>query len=114
MADQPSVILPQERGMDACVVPVCMSAAKAVTACDFMEPSIAENRRRHEGLGNVDFLVADVTELQQVRQGGCVHPRPQEHDSVAVAVRHAGCRARMQGADGSWQEISSLAAVVLP
>jgi hypothetical protein len=47
-------------------VPVCMPAAKAVTACDFMEPSIAENRRRHEGLGNVDFLVADVTELQQV------------------------------------------------
>lgn len=39
--------------------------AKHVTACDFMEVSIAENRRQHEALGNVGFLVADVTELQQ-------------------------------------------------
>lgn len=35
-------------------------------ACDFMEVSIAENRRQHEALGNVSFMVADVTELEQV------------------------------------------------
>jgi len=39
--------------------------AKQVTACDFMAVSIEENRRLHESLGNVDFIVADVTELQQ-------------------------------------------------
>jgi hypothetical protein len=32
-----------------------------------MAVSIEENRRLHESLGNVDFIVADVTELQQVR-----------------------------------------------
>jgi hypothetical protein len=31
-----------------------------------MAVSIAENRRQHEQLGNVSFVVADVTELQQV------------------------------------------------
>jgi hypothetical protein len=31
-----------------------------------MEVSIAENRRQHAALGNVGFLVADVTELEQV------------------------------------------------
>lgn len=35
-------------------------------ACDFMDVSIAENKRQHEKLGNVSFMVADVTELQQV------------------------------------------------
>jgi hypothetical protein len=44
-----------------------LRAAKHVTACDFMEVSIVENRRQHEALGNVSFMVADVTELQQVR-----------------------------------------------
>ncbi|WIA44324.1 hypothetical protein OEZ86_007114 [Tetradesmus obliquus] len=39
--------------------------AKHVMACDFMEVSIAENRRQHEALGNVSFMVADVTELEQ-------------------------------------------------
>eukprot|EP00775_Hariotina_reticulata_P003093 gene3093-3372_t len=39
--------------------------AKSVTACDFMEVSIAENKRQHAHLGNVSFLVADVTELTQ-------------------------------------------------
>ncbi|KAF6264581.1 S-adenosyl-L-methionine-dependent methyltransferase [Scenedesmus sp. NREL 46B-D3] len=39
--------------------------AKHVVACDFMEVSIAENRRQHEALGNVSFMVADVTELEQ-------------------------------------------------
>lgn len=48
-----------------------LPAAKAVTACDFMDVSIAENRRQHEALGNVDFVVADVVELQQV--GGEAH-----------------------------------------
>ncbi len=46
---------------------VVIIAAKSVTACDFMAVSIEENRRKHEALGNVDFIVADVTELQQVR-----------------------------------------------
>jgi len=46
---------------------VAAAAARAVTACDFMDVSIAENRRQHAALGNVDFIVADVTELQQVR-----------------------------------------------
>jgi hypothetical protein len=32
-----------------------------------MEVSIAENKRQHAHLGNVSFLVADVTELNQVR-----------------------------------------------
>lgn len=39
--------------------------AKQVTACDFMAVSIEENRRQHEALGNVDFVVADVTEMEQ-------------------------------------------------
>lgn len=38
--------------------------AKSVTACDFMEVSIDENRRRNGHLANVDFRVADVTTLQ--------------------------------------------------
>jgi hypothetical protein len=58
-----------------------------------MEPSIAENRRRHEALGNVDFLVADVTELQQVRQGAVhaagsqeMHPRASNCNPQSVAA----------------------------
>lgn len=43
-----------------------MCTAKTVTACDFMEVSIAENKCQHAHLGNVSFLVADVTELNQV------------------------------------------------
>ncbi len=35
-----------------------------------MEASIAENKRQHGALGNVSFLVADVTELQQARMHG--------------------------------------------
>jgi hypothetical protein len=44
----------------------CCPAAKSVTACDFMDVSIEENKRQHAALGNVDFLVADVTEMEQV------------------------------------------------
>lgn len=42
-------------------------AAKSVMAADFMPVSIAENKRLHGGLGNVSFMVADVTEMEQVR-----------------------------------------------
>jgi hypothetical protein len=31
-----------------------------------MDVSIEENKRQHAALGNVDFLVADVTEMEQV------------------------------------------------
>lgn len=45
---------------------VLSNAAKQVTACDFMAVSIEANRQQHAALGNVDFLVADVTEMEQV------------------------------------------------
>lgn len=52
--------------------PASCPAARAVTACDFMAVSIEENKQQHAALGNVDFLVADVTEMEQVgRHGGC-------------------------------------------
>jgi hypothetical protein len=52
------------------------TAAKQVTACDFMAVSIEENRRQHEALGNVDFLVADVTEMEQVWDTGAEGEEP--------------------------------------
>lgn len=41
--------------------------AAFVHACDFMEVSIEENRRRHGHLPHTDFSVADVTQLQLPR-----------------------------------------------
>jgi hypothetical protein len=77
-----------------------LRAAKHVTACDFMEVSIAENRRQHKALGNVSFMVADVTELEQVRLFSSFFDKLRCSlrlcgDSVQ-AVRCSGCSAMVR------------------
>lgn len=67
---------------------VLSNAAKQVTACDFMAVSIEENKRQHAALGNVDFEVADVTEMEQVLLGTGGRLDPVQTAIMVVGVLH--------------------------